>query len=309
MTTKPLIFGPVPSRRLGLSLGIDLVPFKTCSLDCVYCQLGKTTFHTVERKEYVPLNEVIQQIKQKLSEDVKPDYLTLSGSGEPTLYSKLGQLISSIKEMTEIPVALITNSTLFSDAGVRAEALKTDLVLPSLDACDQRTFDLINRPLAGLNIDNIISGLQKFRNEYTGQIWLEIFFVEGINTKPKHLGRFSEIISIIKPDKVQLNTAVRPTAEYNVGPVSHDKLKMFANQLGADCEVIADYSKLSIGENLQIEARDVLAILKRRPCRLEDICSGLNIHKNHAIKALTYLLNQKKITTQEKNKVIFYKVV
>jgi wyosine [tRNA(Phe)-imidazoG37] synthetase (radical SAM superfamily) len=174
------IFGPVPSRRLGRSLGVDLVPFKTCTYDCIYCQLGRTTNKTVQRKEWVPIDIIINQLKAKI--DSKPDYITLSGSGEPTLYLRLEELIFKIKDVTDIPVAVLTNGSLLWLPEVR-NALKTaDMVVPSLDAGSSRIFQYVNRPHPDITFNRMLQGLVDFRKDYSGKYWLEVFLLAGVTT-------------------------------------------------------------------------------------------------------------------------------
>jgi wyosine [tRNA(Phe)-imidazoG37] synthetase (radical SAM superfamily) len=307
MTEKEkYLFGPVPSRRLGLSLGVDIVPFKRCSLNCVYCQLGETDQTTVERKEYVAIEPVLAELKKKLADGLEADFITLSGSGEPTLNSRLGELIEEIKKITTIPVAVITNGSLLFRADVRADCAKADLVVPSLDAADQAVFERINRPNPDISIEKLVSGLVEFRKEYAGVIWLEIFMVEGVNTTNEHIEKFKNIIKKIHPDKIQLNTAVRPTAVSALEKVSAEKMQKIAEQIGENCCVVADYSAATRGKHLERAAEDVLAMLKRRPCCLDDICSGLSIHRNEAIKYITHFKKTGVIDCQDKNGTTFF---
>ncbi|MCK4275198.1 MAG: radical SAM protein, partial [Phycisphaerae bacterium] len=220
------IFGPVPSRRLGRSLGVDLVPFKTCTYDCVYCQLGRTTCKTVQRKEYVPLEDVLQELRSKLSS--QPDYITLSGSGEPTLYSKTGELIDRIKAMTNIPVAVLTNGSLLWQAEVRSQLMNADLVVPSLDAGDEAMFQAVNRPHEDITFERMLDGLIEFRREFQGQYWLEVMFLAGHNAIHSEAQNLAECVSLIKPDRVQLNTATRPPAEDYAVTVSQQRLSELA---------------------------------------------------------------------------------
>ena len=164
---KNHVFGPVPSRRIGRSLGVDLVPYKTCTYDCIYCQLGGTTNLTLEPKEWVPMDAVLDELKRKL--ETRPDYITLSGSGEPTLYSRLGEIIGRIREITDVPVAVLTNGSLLWKKEVREEVAMADLVLPSLDADNDYNFRFINRPHPDISFDQLIEGLIEFRSEFTGQ--------------------------------------------------------------------------------------------------------------------------------------------
>ncbi len=171
------VFGPVPSRRLGRSLGVDLVPFKTCSYDCIYCQVGRTTNQTIERKEWVPMDAVLDELKVKLA--CRPDYVTLSGSGEPTLHSRLGETIEHIQAMSDVPVAVLTNGSLLWQKEVREELALADAVLPSLDAGNGLKFAFINRPHPCLTFERMVEGLIAFRDEFPGQYWLEVFLLGG----------------------------------------------------------------------------------------------------------------------------------
>jgi len=301
------LYGPVPSRRLGRSLGIDIVPHKVCTLDCIYCQLGGTTQKTIERKDYVDIEAVLAELKERLAQGLKADYITISGSGEPTLNSRLGELIDGIKKITDIPVAILTNGTLLYLQDVRADCAKADVVLPSLDAGDKQAFQKVNRPHKEISIEKLISGLCAFRNEYAGQIWLEVFFVEGVNTDAEQIAKIRDVIERIRPDKVQLNTAVRPTAEPNVKAVEVEKLQSIASQLGEKCEVVADFLPRHRGQHIASKAEDVLSMLKRRPCSLSDICSGLDINSNEALKYIGRLQQQGVIHSEEKDGIIFFK--
>ncbi|MHC4124943.1 MAG: radical SAM protein [Planctomycetota bacterium] len=188
------VFGPVPSRRLGLSLGVDIVPFKSCTLNCIYCQLGRGAATTVERKEYVPIEAVLDELKERLAKGLQADFITISGSGEPTLNVRLGELIEKIKEITDIPVAVLTNGALFYQADVRSDCAKADVVLPSLDAGDEAVFEQINRPDENISFEKLVSGLIEFRKEFGGQIWLEVFLLEGVNTTTEQIKKIKNII-------------------------------------------------------------------------------------------------------------------
>jgi wyosine [tRNA(Phe)-imidazoG37] synthetase (radical SAM superfamily) len=318
---KNHLYGPVPSRRLGLSCGIDIVPFKVCTLNCVYCQLGKTTRTTTERKKYVPIEPVLAELKEALSEGLSADYITIAGSGEPTLNSRLGELIDGIKNLTNIPVAVLTNGTLLYRQDVRDDCSKADVVMPSLDAGDEQTFQKINRPNSVISVEMLISGLCEFRKDFTGRIWLEVFFVEGVNTADEQIAKIKDAIELIGPDKVHLNTAVRPTADLNITRLSAEKLQQIADRLGPKSEVIAEFSPACSGILSESKIEDVpghhavmnrktqalLSMLKRRPCSLNDICSGLGINRNEAIKSISNLQNRGIIQTEEKDGTVFFK--
>ncbi|MCK4602435.1 MAG: radical SAM protein [Phycisphaerae bacterium] len=285
------IFGPVPSRRLGRSLGVDLVPFKTCSYDCIYCQLGRTTCKTTERKEYVPLEDVIKELQAKLS--TRPDYITLSGSGEPTLYSRTGELIDHIKAMTDVPVAVLTNGSLLWDQAVRGQLMNADLVIPSLDAGDEAMFRAVNRPHEDISFETMLEGLIDFRSEFRGQYWLEIFLLAGHNAITAEVEKLADCVSLIKPDRVQLNTATRPPAEDYATAVQRSRLNELAVMFNPPAEVIADFR--TVHQQLEFAAgrEGVLELLRRRPCSIEDIADGLGMHRNEVVKYVEELTGRK----------------
>jgi wyosine [tRNA(Phe)-imidazoG37] synthetase (radical SAM superfamily) len=300
------LYGPVPSRRLGLSLGVDIVPFKTCTLDCIYCQLGKTTCKTLQRKEYVPVGDVLAELKRLLDAGLQADHITIGGSGEPTLHSGLGRLIEGIKKITPIPVAVLTNGTLFYLPEVRADCAAADVILPSLDAGDQQTFDTVNRPLEQITFDRLVDGLCALKNEYQGQIWLEVFFVDKMNTDDAQIAKISEAIKKIRPDKVHLNTAVRPTAEKNIEKVAPDKLEEIARKLSPNCEVVADFVSGHCRKTASDVPQTLLSMLKRRPCSLNDVCSVLGIDAADALAYLDELKNQGIIWSENKQGKTFF---
>jgi len=300
------IFGPVPSRRLGRSLGVDLVPFKTCTYDCIYCQLGRTTNKTIKRKEWVPTNSVIEQLKEKL--DSKPDYITLSGSGEPTLFSKLKELISKIKRLTDIPVAVLTNGSLLWLPEVRSALESADLVVPSLDAGSNQMFQYVNRPHRDITFSRMLEGLVKFRSEYTGKFWLEVFLLAGVTTPETEIKRLKTCINSICPDKVQVNTVTRPPAENFAEAVPKKQLKTIANQLYKNAEVIADYKSVHGQQDFSARREDVLTLLKRRPCSIEDIAAGLGLHRNEVVKYVEELFSEGRIEAKSQNQ-LYYKAV
>lgn len=292
---KSHIYGPVPSRRLGFSLGIDLVPYKTCSYDCIYCQLGKTTNKTIERKEYIPKDAILLELGEILKTNHAIDYITFSGSGEPTLNSSLGELLKEIKKMTKIKIAVLTNASLLSDPGLRTELLPADLVLPSLDAATPETFSRINRPHPAVEFDRMVTGLLKFREEFKGTIWLEVMLVKEINDNTKEIGLFKSIISKISPDRIQLNTVVRPPTEKYCHPINESELQRIKNSFGKNCEIIPEFkakAKRLCPENVE---EQILKLVKRRPSTLLDISACLGIHPNEALKRLSQLQKENKV--------------
>lgn len=236
------IYGPVSSRRLGFSLGVSLTPYKICSFDCVYCQLGKTTCLTGERREYLPIGEILEELKtwflQNPEEGKKLDYLTFSGAGEPTLNTRIGELILEIKKIITVPVCVITNSSLLADPGVRKSLELADLIVPSLDAVTVSVFEKIDRPNPELKIEAIIQGVIDLRREFKGKIWLEVMLVSGFNDDLRHIKKLKEAIDKINPDKIQLNSPVRTAASENLFAVEAGKLKKIQKILGETCEII-----------------------------------------------------------------------
>lgn len=299
------IFGPVPSRRLGRSLGVDLVPFKTCTYDCIYCQLGRTTDKTVERRKWAPLAEVLAELKQKLAS--RPDYITLSGSGEPTLYSQTSELIDGIKAITDVPVAVLTNGSLLWQPEVRAQLARADLVVPSLDAGSEAVFRAVNRPHPDISFEQMLEGLKEFRKEYKGQYWLEIFLLAGYNAMAAEVDKLAELVRQIKPDRVQLNTATRPTAEDYAVMVDRQTMEDLAARFDPPAEVIADYSGVHRQADFQAGRESVLEMLRRRPCSVQDIANGLGMHRNEVVKYVEDLNEQGMVETSTVGGKMYYK--
>jgi wyosine [tRNA(Phe)-imidazoG37] synthetase (radical SAM superfamily) len=252
---------------------------------------------------------VLDELRLELPKLPRPDFITLSGSGEPTLNSAMDQIIDGIKKITDIPVALLTNGTLLYVRSVREDCLGADVILPSLDAPDDTTFQQINRPHPDISIEKLIEGLCLLREQFEGQLWLEVFLIEPINTLPVHIEKFREIIQKIRPDKVQLNTAVRPTADSSIKPLAPDDMNNIAARIGNNCEVIADYSHHKQIKNNQAELEQVLSMLKRRPCSIDDISSALQLHPNTALKLITILLKQGLIEQISRQNTSFFTAV
>jgi len=284
------IFGPVPSRRLGRSLGVDLVPYKTCTFDCIYCDVGRTTCKTTSRQSYISPEEIKGELELYLSVlDKKPDYITISGSGEPTLNTNIEEIIQRIKEITSIPIAILTNSSLLSLDEVKGDLLEADVVLPSLNAITPALFEYINRPHSSLRIKEIVSGLIQFRKQYQGQIWLEILFCQGVNDGREEIGKFKEAIEKIQPDRVQLNTPVRPPAEEFAYPLTSAQLEEIREILGDKAEIIPEFANSLREKFNSVKDTEILNLIKRRPCTTEDISKALGLRIDEVVKHLDYL--------------------
>ncbi|HAR35432.1 MAG TPA: radical SAM protein [Acidobacteria bacterium] len=291
----PHLYGPVPSRRLGYSLGVDLLPFKTCSLSCVYCQLGRTKKTTIRRRQFFSEKQILEEIRDFLKTGTRVDFITFSGSGEPTLNKSIGRLIRKIKKMTGIQVAVLTNSTLLSRPEVRKELAAADVVVPSLDAATEKVFKKINRPHPSLQARKIIEGLVKFRRQFRGQIWLEILLVKGINDSPAHLKKLGDAVERIKPDKIHLNTVVRPPAEKMAKPLSPVELNRIKEFFGEKAEVVASFRKKEQETAPKNISQAILSIVRRRPVCLEDLEHSLGLTREELILDIQRLLEQKKI--------------
>jgi len=306
------LFGPVPSRRLGMSLGVDLVPNKVCSLDCVYCEVGKTTKLTADRKEYIPLNKIKEELTYYFQNNPDPDYITFSGSGEPTLNIYIGEVLQFIKEQKpQISVAVLTNGTLFFNKDVRQALMNADVVLPSLDAATQKTFEMINRPAQRINITECIQGIVDFRKEFTGKIWLEVFILPGYNDHPEELLEIKKAILQIKPDSIQLNTLDRPGTIHGLRGATRNELQGiidFWEIPGVEIISAAPDRKNIHSYRTDIESA-ILQTISRRPCTLKDLSMILGKHVNEINKYLDVLEAEGKIKTIEQDRGIFYQEI
>ncbi len=305
------IFGPVASRRLGLSLGLDITPFKTCTLDCVYCECGVTTLKTLERKPYVTTNDLIAELKEFLILERKIDYITFSGSGEPTLNSDIGKIIQEIKKIASTPIALLTNGTLLYLSEVRKEISSLDVILPSLDAASDKMFQIIDRPCGGIKIEPIIQGLIDLRKEYSGQIWLEILFLDGYNTEKEEVLLLKSAIEKIRPDRVQLNTVDRPPPIAWAKPVSLQKLLEIKQWLGfKNADIISHQYHPEQNKPLQKNVEEtIINLLRRRPSTLLDIMTSTGADMIAVQEYLNHLQKKRMVIHENKNGKIFYKVI
>ncbi len=303
------LYGPVPSRRLGRSLGIDLVPFKTCTYDCIYCQLGRTTNKTLERRSYTPVKDILDELKLKLASDEAPDYISIAGSGEPTLHSYIGELIGMIKNMTSIPVAVLTNGSLLYLPDVRAALMRADLVIPSLDAGDDTMFRYVNRPHNGISFGNMVNGLIDFTDYFPGQVWLEVLLVSGVTGMAADVEKIAAWANKIGANKVQINTVCRPAAEEYACAVERSRLESLAGLFSGKVDVISDDDSIHVLAPATQDAanEEIIHLLARRPCTLIGICSGLGLHPHDAAKTLKKLVDEKRITTLRTDHEVFYK--
>lgn len=306
------LFGPVPSRRLGMSLGVDLVPKKVCSLDCVYCEVGSTTKLTTDKKEYIPFSKMKEELIDYFSSNPDPDYITFSGSGEPSLNNQIGNVLDFIKEIRpNIPVAVLTNGTLLYDKDVRKALLKADVVLPSLDAATQDVFVKINRPANGLTIDKYIKGIVDFCKDFKGKIWLEVFILPGYNDHKEELIALKKAIQQINPDSIQLNTLDRPGTVSNLHGSTREELQNIVDFWGLDnVQIIAAAPVRKNSKSYRTDtATAIMETIIRRPCTLDDLSKLLGMHVNEINKYLDVLDAEGKIEAVEQERGVFYQIV
>jgi len=299
-------YGPVPSRRLGFSLGIDIIPFKHCTFDCIYCQLGRTSNKTIARAEYTPAQDIIDELKHVLTKKEHIDYLTFSGSGEPTLHSRIGYIITAIKQFTKIPVAVLTNGSLLTLSDVREDLHQADVVAPTLCGGTDEIMQRVNRPAPGITLHEIVQGLVDFRNEYTGEIWLEVMLIRGMNDSDEHIEQLNAYVQRIAPDKIHLNTVVRPPSDKNARPVPPERLRAIKEMLGDRCEIIADFKKQADTVRGQDRVNEIIDIIKRRPVTLGDIVQVTGLHTQEILKYLGQLVSENRIRYTEHNGVRYY---
>jgi wyosine [tRNA(Phe)-imidazoG37] synthetase (radical SAM superfamily) len=280
---------------------------KICTYNCIYCQIHRTSTQTLERKEYLPLRSILKDVEEGLRNPAGTvDFVTLSGSGEPCLNSAIGEVIEGIKQLTSIPVAVITNGSLLYLQEVRLALIKADVIMPSLNAATPHVFQAINRPHPSLDIRKIIEGLAAFRGEYKGQLWLEILLCRGVNDGQAEIMGLQEAIRLIQPDKVQLNTVIRPAMEAYASALSPDQLEQIRIALGEEAEIIAEFEMMRhVAHPEDIEER-VMRIIERRPETSEDLAKALGLHDLEIAKILDKLAKEGRIKYRTFNRRLYY---
>lgn len=293
------VYGPVPSRRLGRSLGVDLVAFKTCTYDCIYCQLGRTPQTTLARRRAAPRQAIMGELKAKLATGERPDWISLAGSGEPTLELDLGEIIRDIKGLTDIPLAVLTNGSLLWQPKVREALSAADLVLPSLDAGDYASFRRINRPHPGISYARMVEGLAEFTRHFSGEVWLEVMLLGDLSGGTEEAGKIADQVRRIAPARVQLNTVCRPPAEAEAKTLAEAEMQALAGLFPGRVEIIASGRETAGAAQApsEVQDEDILDLLGRRPCTTADVAAGLGIHLNQAIKHLEILAAAGKVGT------------
>jgi wyosine [tRNA(Phe)-imidazoG37] synthetase (radical SAM superfamily) len=308
MVNYKYLFGPVPSRRFGRSLGVDLTLFKTCSLDCVFCQLGRTTEKTVARQEYVRTDKVLAELEEWLEIDGQADYITLSGSGEPTLHSGFGKVLEFIRSKTAIPAVLLTNGTMLQFPEVREAAACANVVKVSLSAWNQASYEWVNRPHNELRFDQLVKGQIDFRAQFRGELWMEVFLIAGMNSLPIDVRKIAEHAKKIGPDRIQLNTVVRPPAEDFAAALSEESMQALTILFNPPAEIISEF-KAAQNSNIKANQAIILSMLQRRPCTAQQIADIFGMHLNEVSKYLGKLMRTDQIRVERKRNTVYYAAI
>jgi wyosine [tRNA(Phe)-imidazoG37] synthetase (radical SAM superfamily) len=299
------VFGPVPSRRLGLSLGVDLTPRKTCTYDCLYCQVGRTTQITVDPKPFVPVEEVIHDLERKLHH-VTPDFITISGSGEPTLHSQIDQIIAYIKERRDFRVAVLTNGSLLWRQEVMQRVLGADMIMPTFSTAFEETYRAIHRPHPSLTVGRMIRGLKSLRQAFKGELFLEVMLLKGFNDSEEEVVALKSAVEEIGPDRVQLNTVARPPSDSRALALDRKRLDHIKNCVGPMGEIIADRQRKSKDQRFDALFAQVLEMAKRRPVRATDVANALNVPLGKVKNLLRTLEKSGSLRSSEHGSDTFY---
>ncbi len=283
------VFGPVPSRRLGRSLGVDLLPPKTCTMDCSYCQLGATTHAVAERGDFVPIAEVLDELDRWFGAGGEADHITLAGSGEPTLHLHFGNVFKWARDNTDIPSVLLTNGTLLYLPEVRASAALADKVKVTLSAWDEVSFQKIHRPARGITFDQLIEGEMKFRQEFEGELSVEVFIVDGLNSQVAHAKEIAEMVALMNPDRIDINTVVRPPTDQSAKAPPQDRLAELAKIFGPKAEVTASYKKQGF-QTLEVSDEALLNLISRHPATCKQLAEEFNYPEEHMLRALSNMV-------------------
>jgi len=261
--------------------------------------------------EYIPIKEVLAEMEKKLADGNAPDYISLAGSGEPTLNAGIGDLILKIKALTDIPVAVLTNGSLLGKSEVQDALMAADLVLPSLDAGDEPLFRYVNRPHGDISFERMVEGIASFTKRFPGEVWLEVLLLAGVTGLPSEVKKIAALTDCIGPRRVQLNTVSRPPVEEFALPLSTDQMLALKDFFPREVEIISHGERSGAQVSAFSEAReaDILALLRRRPCSSADVASGLGLHVNEAIKHLETLIKGGKVTIVVADRQNFYTVI
>ena len=303
--TYHYLFGPVPSRRLGRSLGVDLIPFKTCTMDCIYCQLGETPCAVSARADYVPIREVLAELERWKKADGQADHITLAGSGEPTLHNHFGDVLRWVNHNTGIRAVLLTNGTLLHLPEVREAAALADKVKVTLSAWDEASFRHIHRPAAGVSFDLLVRGERAFREEYSGELSVEVFIVEGVNSLVSQARQIADVVKSIHPDRIDINTVVRPPAVAGVSAASEDHLKMLAELFGEKAFVTASFKKQGFA-SMEISEEALLGLIKRHPATCGQLADEFNLPEDRMLETLSEMVARGLLRSEIRGSETYY---
>ncbi|NQU44647.1 radical SAM protein [bacterium] len=313
------LFGPVPSRRLGRSLGIDLIPFKTCSFNCVYCQLGPTQNLTPERREWVPTSDVLEEFEAWLDAGGEADTITLAGSGEPTLHLGFGDILDDIRQQLKsrglarktspckpsVRICLLSNGSLLHLPEVSRGAAAADVVKLTFSAPDETIWRQVHRCTPGLHFDDMFESYLVFRNRFDGELWLEVMLLDGINASDEQVRRLADMAARIRPDRIQLNTVVRPPAVPYVKAVSKERMEALKGFFDPPAEVIGEYKGPALPE-LQLTRSDILALVARHPATTDEVAEFFGLHPNEVLKHMQALLEQNRLRATAQGGKTYY---
>lgn len=283
------LFGPVPSRRLGRSLGVDLTPFKTCTMNCRFCQLGDSECAVSERKAYVPMADVLDELTRWQDAGGEADHITLAGSGEPTLHAQFGDVFRWAKDQSDIATVLLTNGSLLHLPEVREDAALADKVKVTLSAWDDESFREIHHPANGIRFEQLIAGERAFRNQYSGELSVEVFIIEGVNSAIEQAKKIAELIHTVNPDRIDLNTAVRPPADSGVKASSEEHLHLLAEIFGKKASVTASF-KRAASSATELSADRLLGLIKRHPATARQLAAQFGTEQAQAVRMLEQLV-------------------
>ena len=299
------LFGPVSSRRLGRSLGVDLIPFKTCTMDCTFCQLGETTCEVSERGDYVPIQDVLSELGRWQAKDGQADHITLAGSGEPTLHLRFGDVLRWVKANTTTDSVLLTNGSLLHLPEVRAAAALADKVKVTLSAWSEASFQQIHRPAQGITYELLVKGERAFRGEYSGELSVEVFIVEGVNSDMAHVREIAKVVESINPDRIDINTAVRPPAVEGVGASSEEDLQAIAEIFGENASVTAPFKK-QIALPLEIGEDTLLGLIRRHPASCSQLAAAFNCPEDKVHGILKQMTSAGRLCEEDRDGEIYF---
>lgn len=278
------IYGPIPSRRLGKSLGISPIPKKTCNYACVYCMLGPTTTMVSEPSMYYEVSMILEELEAFLKSGIPYDVVSIVGDGEPTLYAGLSELIDGIRLLTNKPIAIITNGATMDDPIVYQTLLKVDIVLPTVNGYDLASYKKINRPFKAIDFDSITNALARFSNEFNGQLWLELMLIKDFNDSEADLVKYKQFFKQFKYDRLYLNTPIRIPTEHFVEPITHQKMERAMEVL--DAIGIEDVYTNGFTSSIQADMEAILSLIKRHPMHQYEITHFLTSRQCEDINSI-----------------------